>query len=61
MQHVFRFEFPFDTLARVSIALLRDRGDESARVLVEPAGEAQPRDTRMPSPNEGAHEEDAAP
>ena len=36
----FAFEFPFDPPARVSITLLRDRGDESVWVLVEAEGDS---------------------
>lgn len=36
MYHEFSFEFPFETPLRVRITLLRDRGDESIWVLVEP-------------------------
>jgi chemotaxis family two-component system sensor kinase Cph1 len=36
--HEFSFEFPFDPPLRVNITLLRDRGDKSIWVLVEPQG-----------------------
>lgn len=34
--HEFSFEFPFEPPLRVTITLLRDRGDRSIWVLVEP-------------------------
>lgn len=37
--HEFSFEFPFDSPLRVNITLLRDRGDQSIWVLVEPDAE----------------------
>ena len=38
--HEFSFDFPFDPPLRVHITFLRDRGDDSVWVLIEPSDEA---------------------
>ncbi|HEV2801090.1 MAG TPA: PAS domain-containing protein [Pyrinomonadaceae bacterium] len=46
----FTFEFPFNPPARVSITFLRDRGDDSVWVLIEPLGDAEADNPVLPTP-----------
>ncbi|HEX8457321.1 MAG TPA: hypothetical protein VF656_08490 [Pyrinomonadaceae bacterium] len=46
----FTFEFPFEPVVRVSVTFLRDRGDHSVWVLIEPAGDAATDKAMLPNP-----------